>query len=90
MVESKKSSQKSADCKVIVFPNEKIQVVITPKKLGKGQFGQVRLAYLKGNQSKVYAVKIIERKRMSNGKSQKAAEKAHELLINEIQIMTEI
>ena len=76
--------------KVIVFPNSRIQVVLTNKTLGKGQFGEVKLAYLKGDPRKVYAVKIMDRKRLSKGKSQRAAEKAHVLLINEIEIMTEI
>ena len=67
MVDSNKSNP--SDLKVIVFPNDKIQVVLTPKRLGKGQFGEVRLAYLKGDPRKVYAVKIIDRKKMSHGKS---------------------
>ena len=64
--------------------------MLTNKTLGAGQFGEVRLAYLKGDPRKVYAVKIMDRKRLSKGKSRKAAEKAHTLLINEIEIMTEI
>ena len=50
----------------------------------------MKLAYLKGDPRKAYAVKIMDRKRISKGKSQRAAEKAHSLLINEIEIMTEI
>ena len=60
-----------------------MQIVLTPKTLGKGQYGQVHLAYQKGDPSKVFAVKVIDRKRIRG-------QKPHDLLVNEIEIMTEI
>ena len=69
-------------CKVIAFPGNKIQIVLTPKLLGKGQYGSVHYGYLRDNPNKYYAVKVIDRKRIKG--------KNHELLVNEIEIMTEI
>ena len=69
-------------CKVIAFPGNKINVVLTPRILGRGQYGAVHFAYLKGDDQSCYAVKVMDRKRVT-GKNQ-------ELLINEIEIMTEI
>ena len=69
-------------CKVIAFPGNKIQIVLTPKILGRGQYGSVHYGYLKDNPNKYYAVKVIDRKRIRG--------KNHELLVNEIEIMTEI
>ena len=68
--------------KVIAFPGNKIQIVLTPRVLGKGQYGAVHYGYAKDNPSKYYAVKVIDRKRIRG--------KNHELLVNEIEIMTEI
>ena len=56
--------------------------MLTPKLLGRGQYGSVQYGYLKDNPSKYYAVKVIDRKRIRG--------KNHELLVNEIEIMTEI
>ena len=69
--------------KVIAFPGNQMQIVLTPKTLGKGQYGTVHLAYQKGDPSKVFAVKVIDRKRIKG-------QKPHDLLVNEIEIMTEI
>ena len=69
-------------CKVIAFPGNKIQIVLTPKVLGKGQYGSVHYGYLRDNPKKYYAVKVIDRSRIRG--------KTHELLVNEIEIMTEI
>ena len=68
--------------KVIAFPGNKIQIVLTPRILGKGQYGQVHYGYLKDNPEKIYAVKVIDKKRIRG--------KVHDLLTNEIEIMTEI
>ena len=68
--------------KVIAFPGNKIKIVLTPKVLGRGQYGAVHYGYLQENPLKYYAVKVIDRKRI-RGKNQ-------ELLVNEIEVMTEI
>ena len=68
--------------KVIAFPGNKIQIVLTQKVLGRGQYGSVHFGYLIDNPDKIYAVKVIDRKRIKG--------KNHELLVNEIAIMTEI
>ena len=68
--------------KVIAFPGNKIQIVLTQRVLGKGQYGSVHYGYLRDNPNKYYAVKVIDRKRIKG--------KNHELLVNEIEIMTEI
>ena len=60
-----------------------MQIVLTPKSLGRGQYGQVHLSYQKGDSNKIYAVKVIDRKRIRG-------QKPHDLLVNEIEIMTEI
>ena len=69
-------------CKVISFPGNQTQVVLTPKLLGSGQYGQVHQAFIKDDPESLYAVKVIDRKKIK-GRTQ-------ELLVNEIQIMTEI
>ena len=68
--------------KVIAFPGNKIQIVLTSKQLGAGQYGSVHYGYLKDNPNKYYAVKVIDKKKIRG--------KNHELLVNEISIMTEI
>lgn len=69
-------------CKTIQFPGNQLKIVITPKKLGSGQFGTVNLGYPTNNQDELVAIKIIEKARVI-GKSQ-------QLLINEIDIMSKI
>ena len=56
--------------------------MLTPKVLGRGQYGAVHYGYLRENPNKYYAVKVIDRKRIKG--------KTHDLLVNEIEIMTEI
>ena len=67
---------------MIAFPGNKIQIVLTPRVLGKGQYGTVHYGYLKDNPNKIYAVKVIDKKRIRG--------KVHDLLTNEVEIMTEI
>ena len=69
-------------CKTIVFPGNQLKVVITAKQLGSGQFGTVNLGYPVNNPNDLFAVKIIDKARVQ-GKSQ-------QLLINEIDIMSQI
>jgi len=71
-----------AGSKVIAFPGNKIQIVLLPKVLGKGQYGSVHHGYQRGSPDLVYAVKVIDRKKLRG--------KNHELLINEITIMQEM
>jgi len=68
--------------KVIAFPGDKIQIVLLPKVLGKGMYGSVHHCYQRGNPNLVYAVKVIERKKLKG--------KSHEYLMNEITIMQEM
>ena len=56
--------------------------MLTPRVLGKGQYGTVHYGYLKDNPNKIYAVKVIDKKHIRG--------KVHELLTNEVEIMTEI
>ena len=65
--------------KVIAFPGDKIQIVLLPKVLGKGQYGSVHQCYQRDNPNLVYAVKVIDRKKLKG--------KSHELLINEITLL---
>lgn len=65
-------------------PNKKpLQICLTGHTLGKGQFGVVQYAYNKEEPAKVFAVKVIDRKKL-NG------ERAIKNLINEIAIMSEV
>ena len=59
------------------------EVTLTSKILGKGQYGTVHYAYSKNDESEIYAIKVIDRKRI-NG------EKELLNLQNEILIMSEI
>lgn len=79
---SKKQAVMEPGSKVIAFPGNKIQIVLTPRILGKGQYGTVHYGYLKDNPEKIYAIKVIDRKKIRG--------KVHDLLTNEIEIMTEI
>jgi serine/threonine protein kinase len=57
--------------------------VLTGQTLGKGQYGIVSFAHSRDDPSDVYAVKVIERKRVHG-------QKAMQNLQNEIAIMAEI
>ena len=69
--------------KVLAFPGNEMQILLTQRTLGRGMFGTVHYAHLKDDPNEVYAVKVINR-RSIRGK------KAHENLVNEIEILTEI
>lgn len=56
--------------------------MLSPKVLGKGQYGSVHYGFLKDKPEKIYAVKVIDKKRIKG--------KVHDLLVNEVEIMTEI
>ena len=68
--------------KIIAFPDNKVQLVILPKLLGKGQFGTVNLGYTRNNPDQIFAVKTVQRSRLTK--------KTHQLLLNEMAIMSEI
>ena len=68
--------------KTIAFPGSAITITLTERLLGKGQQGEVRYAYLSSDPNKYYAVKVVDRRKVRN--------KQHQLLVNEIEIMSEI
>jgi len=57
-----------------------LQVVITDRILGRGQFGEVRVGFNKENNKLVYAVKIIEKSRIRTRKAQIDLQNEIELL----------
>lgn len=59
------------------------EITLTSKILGKGQYGTVHYSHCKNDEREVYAIKVIDRKRI-NG------EKELHNLQNEILIMSEI
>ena len=68
--------QKKAESKVLVFPGDpsdpkkpQQQLVLTGLTLGKGQYGLVQYAHARDNAQDVYAVKVIERKRVHGSKA---------------------
>lgn len=76
--------------KVLVFPGDprdpnkkQLQICLTGHTLGKGQFGIVQFGYEKEDINRVFAVKVIDRKKLTN-------QRAMQNLMNEIALMSEI
>lgn len=49
---------------MIISP-EKLQIVVDPKILGKGQYGQVHEGFVKDNPDLLYAIKVMDRNKIT-------------------------
>jgi len=86
-MQKNQNAKPQSESKVLVMPGANGQppkhIVLTGKTLGKGQYGVVHYAHMQDDHNKVFAVKVIDRKRVKGAK-------ALQNLQNEIAIMAEI
>ena len=68
--------------KIVNFPGGKLKLTLTPKTLGKGQYGQVHLSYQQNAPDQFYAVKVVDKKKIKG--------KLETLLQNEMRLLEEI